>query len=190
MSEKSGISVSTLSKVEHDRLTLSYDKLQLLSRRLNIRMSELFAEDSEPEVQFTARRSFGELENALRVTTPNYDYHYLCTELRKKRMIPAVVHIKAKNVHEFGKLVTHPGEEFIYVLEGSIILHTDFYDPVTMKQGQSVYLDSTMGHAYLSASNESDATVLAICASAEEDLMGSLIDMHGEHMPRPGDAGS
>jgi transcriptional regulator with XRE-family HTH domain len=45
MSEKSGIPVSTLSKVEHDRLTLTYDKLQQLAQRLGMRMSELFAED-------------------------------------------------------------------------------------------------------------------------------------------------
>jgi transcriptional regulator with XRE-family HTH domain len=44
MSAKSGIPVSTLSKVEHDRLTLTYDKLQQLAQRLGLRMSELFAE--------------------------------------------------------------------------------------------------------------------------------------------------
>ena len=44
MSERTGIPLSTLSKVEHDRLTLTYDKLLQLSQRLNIRMSELFAE--------------------------------------------------------------------------------------------------------------------------------------------------
>ena len=45
MSEQSGIPLSTLSKVEHDRLTLTYDKLQQVSQRLSIPMSELFAED-------------------------------------------------------------------------------------------------------------------------------------------------
>ena len=44
MSARSGIPVSTLSKVEHDRLTLTYDKLLQLSQKLNIRISELFAE--------------------------------------------------------------------------------------------------------------------------------------------------
>ena len=44
MSERTGIPVSTLSKVEHDRLTLSYDKLVQLSQRLSIRISELFAD--------------------------------------------------------------------------------------------------------------------------------------------------
>ena len=53
MSQRCGIPLSTLSKVENDRLTLTYDKLQQISQRLNIRMSELFAEDDntpEPPV--------------------------------------------------------------------------------------------------------------------------------------------
>ena len=44
MSERSGIPVSTLSKVENDRLTLTYDKILQLSENLQIRISELFAE--------------------------------------------------------------------------------------------------------------------------------------------------
>src|SRR3569833_2875867 len=63
MSAKSGIPVSTLSKVEHDRLTLTYDRLQQLSRRLGMRMSELFAEtEEEAPPAVTARRSIGDIE--------------------------------------------------------------------------------------------------------------------------------
>ncbi len=89
MSQTTGIPVSTLSKVEHDRLTLSYDKLAQLSQRLNIRISELFADPTEAtEPAVTARRSIGKLDDAVRVNTQNYDYYYLCPELRRKRMIP------------------------------------------------------------------------------------------------------
>src|SRR6185436_3506068 len=89
MSDRSGIPISTLSKVEHDRLTLTYDKLLHLSRRLNMRMSELFAEnDGGSESPVTARRSIGDVKRSVRVKTANYDYYYLCTELRRKRMIP------------------------------------------------------------------------------------------------------
>src|ERR1041384_1171452 len=114
MSEQTGIPLSTLSKVEHDRLTLTYDKLLQLSQRLNIRMSELFAEnDSAVEAPVTARRSIGDLDHAVRVNTPNYDYYYLCTELRRKRMIPVLTRIRAKSLAEFGDLVSHAGEEYI-----------------------------------------------------------------------------
>src|SRR4051812_48719914 len=180
MSDRSGIPVSTLSKVEHDRLTLTYDKLQQLSQRLGVRMSDLFAETSDSaETSVTARRSIGRLDRAIQVTTPNYDYHYLCPELRRKRMIPILTNIRAKTVEEFGDLVRHSGEEYIYVIDGRIEVHTEFYDPVVLEKGESIYIDSQMGHAYVVAEGCEQATVLGICSSAEEDLMSSLLNLHG-----------
>ncbi len=178
MSAKSGIPVSTLSKVEHDRLTLTYDKLLQLSQRLGLRMSELFAEPDEAVDQpVTARRSIGKIDRAVRVETPNYDYYYLCTELRRKRMIPVLTRIRAKTVEEFGELVHHSGEEYIYVLEGRIEIHTEFYDPVLLEEGESIYIDSNMGHAYLAADGCAEATVLGVCSSADEGLMQSLMTL-------------
>lgn len=181
MSAKSGIPVSTLSKVEHDRLTLSYDKLYQLSQRLGLRMSELFAEPQHDASQpVTARRSLGDLDRAVRVQTPNYDYFYLCTELRRKRMIPVITKIRAKSVEQFGDLVHHAGEEYIYVLKGAIIVATEFYDPVTLREGQSIYIDSSMGHAYLAADGCDEAEVLGIMSSTDEELMQSLLSLHEE----------
>src|ERR1043165_6851246 len=89
MSKRTGIPLSTLAKVEHDRLTLTYDKLQQLSERLKIPMSDLFAESSASSEQpVTARRSIGRLDRAVRVNTPNYDYYYLFVELCRKRIFP------------------------------------------------------------------------------------------------------
>ena len=178
MSERSGIPVSTLSKVEHDRLTLTYDKLLQLSQKLNIRISELFAESEPADEGVTARRSIGRQEDAVRVTTPNYDYYYLCTELRRKRMIPIITRIRAKSLSEFGDLVRHSGEEYIHVLEGSIVVHTEFYDPVTLHAGEGIYIDSNMGHAYVAAEGCDEAMVLGICSSADESLMNSLMTIH------------
>jgi transcriptional regulator with XRE-family HTH domain len=181
MSQRTSIPVSTLSKVEHDRLTLTYDKLVQLSQRLNIRISELFADPAatlEPAV--TARRSIGITEDAVRVNTKNYDYFYLCPELRRKRMIPILTRIRAKSAQEFGELVRHSGEEYIYVLEGGIKVLTEFYDPVVLAVGESIYIDSNMGHAYVTAEGCEEATVLGVCSSTEESLMDSLMSLHGE----------
>lgn len=180
MSSKTGIPVSTLSKVEHDRLTLTYDKLYQLSQRLGMRMSELFAESEEGAQPVTARRSIGDYDRSIRIETANYDYHYLCTELRRKRMIPAVTTVRAKSVEQFGDLVRHAGEEFIFVLKGSIDVVTEFYDLVTLHEGQSIYIDSSMGHAYLAATGCDEAQVLAVMSSSDEDLMQSLLGLHEE----------
>jgi transcriptional regulator with XRE-family HTH domain len=181
MSQRTSIPVSTLSKVEHDRLTLTYDKLVQLSQRLNIRISELFADPAgaaEPPV--TARRSIGHVEDAVRVNTKNYDYYYLCPELRRKRMVPILTRIRAKSAEEFGALVHHSGEEYIYVLKGVIKVLTEFYDPVVLSVGESIYIDSNMGHAYVTAEGCDEATVLGMCSSTDESLMESLLSLHGD----------
>jgi transcriptional regulator with XRE-family HTH domain len=179
MSEKSGIPVSTLSKVEHDRLTLTYDKLYQVAQRLGMRMSELFAESNEDApTAVTARRSLGDMDHAVRVETQNYDYYFLNTDLRRKRMIPVISKIRAKTSKEFGELVHHTGEEFIYVLSGTVIVNTEYYDSVTLTPGQSIYIDSGMGHAYLAAEGCDEAVVLAVMSSGEEDLTESLMTLH------------
>ncbi|MBS3961605.1 MAG: helix-turn-helix transcriptional regulator [Sandarakinorhabdus sp.] len=180
MSERSGIPISTLSKVEHDRLTLTYDRLQQLSRKLEIRMSDLFAEGAEEStLKVTGRRSIGSLEQAVRVVTDNYDYNYLCTDLRRKRMIPILTRIRARSANEFGDLVRHQGEEFVYVVEGRIEVHSELYDPVVLEKGQGIYLDSSMGHAYVVGEGCEEALVLGVCSSADENLQNSLMSMHG-----------
>ena len=184
MTERTGIPLSTLAKVEHDRLTLTYDKLQQVSQRLKIRMSERFAEPGDSaDTAVTARRSIGSTDTAIRVNTKNYDYYFLCPELRRKRMIPLVTRIRAKSVGEFGDLVHHSGEEFIYVIEGSVEVHTEFYDPVVISAGESIYLDSNMGHAYVAADGCDEATVIGVCSSADEGLMESLLELHGDELP-------
>ncbi len=181
MSAKSGIPVSTLSKIEHDRLTLTYDKLQSLARRLGLRMADLFAESEEETVQpVTARRSLGDMASSVRVETPNYDYYYLCTELRRKRMIPVLTKIRARSPEQFGELVHHSGEEFLYVLSGRVEVQTEFYDSVILEPGQALYIDSSMGHAYLAAEGCDEAAVLAVMSSSEEELMESLLTLHAE----------
>jgi transcriptional regulator with XRE-family HTH domain len=183
MSERTDIPVSTLSKVEHDRLTLTYDKLLQVSQRHNIPISELFADPADPtgppEPAVTARRSIGLLADAIRVNTKNYDYYYLCPELRHKRMVPIFTRIRAKSLEEFGELVHHSGEEFIYVLEGAITVHTEFYDPVVLQSGESIYVDSNMGHAYV-AEDCDEAVVMGVCSSSDESLMQSLMSLHGD----------
>jgi transcriptional regulator with XRE-family HTH domain len=181
MSQRTGIPFSTLSKVENERLTLSYDKLQQLAERLNMRLSELFAEPEDvasPDVM--ARRSVGTLEGAIQVLTSNYDYFYLFPELRRKRMIPIFTRVRAKSVKDFGDLVRHSGEEWIYVLKGRVEVHTEFYDKVCLDVGQSIYVDSSMGHAFIVGEGCEEALVIGACSSAEEDQMGELLTVHSE----------
>lgn len=156
LSQKSGISISTLSKIEKGQLSPTYEKIVLLAKGLNIHVAELFQEESSntPNGRLAITRT-----GTARVhSTRQYDYQALCADLSNKRFIPLLTRIKAHDIREFPALLQHEGEEFIYVLEGSVTVHTDFYQPITLQQGDACYFDSTMGHACVAGEN--DAWVL------------------------------
>ena len=172
VNQRTGVAVSTLSKVENDQMSLTYDKLLQISEGLGINLAELLSTPAASGAGL-ARRAIGRPGEGLLQVTPNYDYLYLCTELQRKRMVPVLTTVKVRDIAEFGPLVRHSGEELIYVLDGAIEVHTDHYAPVRLETGGSIYLDSTMGHGYVSV-GEGDAVVLGVCSSPEPDLEGTL----------------
>jgi len=108
LSEKVGIPLSTLAKVETDKLSLTYDKLQQFTASLGLSMTEFLAQGELPAASaipvLTARRSLTNSGNSIRISTPNYDYEYLCADLRQKRMVPILTRIRSKDIAEFGVL--------------------------------------------------------------------------------------
>ena len=166
--ERTGVALSTLSKEENDQMSLTYDKLLQICAGLRISVTELLSPKSRSPVALT-RQSVTRPDNTVREVTPNYDYNYLAADLVGKRMVPIIATVKARSIAEFGTLIRHPGEEFVLVLRGEIEMHTEHYAPRRLKAGESFYIDSTMGHAYLTTSIE-DAQIVCVCSAPDLDL--------------------
>lgn len=164
---KTGISTSALSKAENGRLSLTYDKLAALAGGLGVDIATFF-EKAPADLAFAGRRSIdrGEARKGT-IDTPNYVYHYLNTEILNKKMVPLIVEHKARSREEFGDFVRHEGEEFLYVLEGRLEVQTDLYEASILEAGQSVYLDSAMGHAYINVGEGVCRTLAVVSAPAE-----------------------
>jgi transcriptional regulator with XRE-family HTH domain len=175
VSRRTGYPVSTLSKIENDRVSLTYDKLTRISAGLEVDFSSLFgAQEAAPEAAaLQGRRSVARAGEGRSIESKNYLHLYPATELLNKRLIPIIVEIRARSVEEFGELVRHSGEEYIYVLEGEIEVHTSAYAPVRLKPGDSIYFDSTMGHAYIAASN-GPCRVLGVCSGTESQMIAAV----------------
>ena len=62
-----------------------------------------------------------------------------------------------------------------FVLEGKMALHTEFYEPLLLDVGGSVYFDSTMGHAYLSVGSV-PLKLLCVCTTPEPALLAGATD--------------
>ncbi|WP_035485046.1 helix-turn-helix domain-containing protein [Geminicoccus roseus] len=189
---RTGVAISTLSKVENNQLSLTYDKLVQLSEGLEVDISVFFepepattADRLQPAV--TARRSITRKADGLLVQTPNYDYRYVCTDLTHKAMVPILITIHARSLVEFPLLSRHAGEEFLYVLRGHVLVHTEYYEPAELAPGESMYLDSTMGHAFLSAPGPKDAQILNVCHSPNAGHFRSLLDLARAQEARSGE---
>jgi mannose-6-phosphate isomerase-like protein (cupin superfamily) len=167
--------VPTLSKVENGRLSLSYDKLVRLSEGLEIDIAQLFAggDLTEESAAITGRRSINRNGDGELVSTRNYEYRYLNTDVVRKSFIPILAEPHATSIEEFGDLVKHSGEEFVYVLEGEVEVHTALYAPFVLKAGESAYIDSSMGHAYVSR-GPGRCKLLAVCSAAETHLRETI----------------
>jgi transcriptional regulator with XRE-family HTH domain len=176
VAERTGLALSTLSKVENNQMSLTYDKLLQLTSGLNMEIAELFspaAGRSGPAAIVTARRSISRAGQGQLIDTPFYTYNYQCTDLIGKKMVPIMAEVRARTLEEFGPLLRHAGEEYFLVTRGRIQLHTEFYAPEILEAGDGVYLDSTMGHAYLNAGDE-PARGVCLCTSESGDLYEQL----------------
>lgn len=173
VSTMTGLAVSTLSKVENNQMSLTYDRIVQLAHGLKVDIVELFGTSSESETpNLLGRRTFTLAGQGRSIKTQNYDYLYLCTEISKKSMVPIFATAHARTLEEFGPLIRHTGEEYFYVLEGELELHTEHYAPLRLKKGDSAYFDATTGHAYLSVSEE-PAQLICVCSTSETELVAS-----------------
>lgn len=181
---RTGLPVSTLSKIENGKMSLSYDKLARLSAGLEIDIAQLFdAGSSTTPSTISGRRIVTRAGTGLAIETENYSHLYPAADLLSKRFIPIVAELHAHSLAEFGELIRHPGEEYAYVLEGAVELHTDLYAPTRLESGDSIYFDSGMGHAYI-AVGKGRCRVLSICSATQSQLLEAI----GVHAAAPATA--
>jgi transcriptional regulator with XRE-family HTH domain len=174
VSRRTGLPTSTLSKIENDKMSLTFDKLVRLSAGLQIDISALFsgANGGEPQAGVGGRRTIVRAGEGKAIATKNYGHLYPAWDLLNKKIIPIIAELRARSLEEFGELVRHPGEEYAFVLEGEVDLYTSLYAPVRLKKGDSMYFDSDMGHAYIAAS-DGPCRVLSICSAPETELIAA-----------------
>lgn len=176
LSTRCGLPVSTLSKLENGKMALTFDKLTRISEALGVDIAELFASaagGSDP-ARFSGRRSITRAGEGYAIESAIYAHRYPAADLLNKRFVPIVAELHARTLEEFGPLVRHAGEEFTFVLEGTVDLHTDLYAPTRLHAGDSIYFDSGMGHAYLVVGT-APARVLSICSASELHLRETII---------------
>lgn len=185
VSRRTGLTVSTLSKLENDKMSLSYEKMMKIATGLGIDIGVLFAKPGDattPRIEpampiagggadaspsgAVGRRSITRRGEGRVIDNSKFTQLYPAADLLQKQLVPIISEVKARSRAEYGALLRHPGEEYLLVLEGAIELHTEFYAPVRLEAGDSIYFDSSMAHGYVAAAS-GPCRMLSVCSTAD-----------------------
>lgn len=154
--ERTGLPISTLSKLENGKMGLSYDKLMKLGHGLGVDIAELLSggrpvNHLNPPI-LSGRRVITRKGEENLIETERYKYACPGADLLNRTMHPMIIDVEVRAISDYGELSRHEGEEFTYVMEGSVEFHCDLYAPTRLEAGDSIYFDAGMGHAYIAAS--------------------------------------
>ncbi len=159
VAEICGVSEATMSRIETGQTDISAHHLFILANEFGADIAEFFTDHAKPLT--SGMRSVTRSGEAKGYTLARYATEVLCADLSNKDMHPAINHVTAESLEEVGGLWSHEGQEFLHVLKGSIVLHSEFYVPLSLDAGDSVYFEGSMKHAYVKSGKE-PATILVV----------------------------
>jgi transcriptional regulator with XRE-family HTH domain len=122
LSEASGASYSNLSKVESGKLSPTFDTMERIARGLGVSISELLAFESIKGQ--TGRMAVTREGQGVVHKTPSNTYRALCIDVTDKSIVPLVVKLHAHEMKDFGDMLSHDGEEVLFVLDGQVEVQT------------------------------------------------------------------
>ena len=149
LSKATGCATEYLQWVEDEQVEAPVAFLIQVAKALKLDSSALFRSDVSPDQR---------LKDAAK-RTEHYLYKTLTPPESDKHLMAFSVTIPPKTAHK-GVAYRHEGEEFDYVLSGTLEL-TVGDEKRTLKQGESLRFNSNMDH-HLSNPGESQAELLVI----------------------------
>lgn len=177
LSTRAGIAHSTLSKLENGLLSPTYENLMKLAVGLGIDIVELV--NPEASEKSAARRSITRHGEGPTLVVGDYLHRLVASDIIGSKLLSMVTTVK-RSAHSRGpEMAAHAGEEVIHVIRGSVELHTTFYVPTVLNEGDTVYLDSRMGHSLI-AHNCPEATVFWIVTGSSQETLKQSQAASGE----------
>jgi transcriptional regulator with XRE-family HTH domain len=141
LAEASGLAVNTLSLIENGKTSPSVSTLQQIAAALGQPITAFF----EPE-RTRSRLIFQKCGERDAAAFTHGSIADLGAGMETRKLEPLLITLEA-GAGSGSQLIVHPGQEFIYCLEGRIhyiVAEQDYY----LEPGDSLIFDSTMPHSW------------------------------------------
>ncbi|WP_429556550.1 helix-turn-helix domain-containing protein [Paraburkholderia youngii] len=167
LGEKSGVSITTISRAERGQLALGYENLAALGLALDVDLSALVSKDQDETGRATGpvvtRSGEGVAYKGL-----SFTYEFLAAGVTGKPFEPVLGTIHAREFNGEADYARHLGHEFVYVVTGEIEVYFETGEKVRLNKGDSLYFNSRIGHAYVTVSKQLAKVVGAITNESDQ----------------------
>lgn len=168
LSDRSGLAISTISKIERGLMAPTYDRFAGLANGLGVDVAALFSSAGNAFEVGTVAVARAEKFDFLQAE--NYTYQMLFTETHNKSMTPMIGVLQPRTNSDSDRMFRHPGQEFLMVLAGMLVIEFEDKDDVLLETGDSIYFDCGQGHRYQPQGDEEVRAVVVITPSCPEDV--------------------
>lgn len=157
LAEKTNFSISFLSQLERGKSSATLESLKKISLALEVEPGDLF--NSSYKKNDLIRRNTLETEHMKR---QEIHYHSLYDSIENPAFAPHLVMLKPSQNE--GNLIKHPGQEFIYVLEGQLTVYID-KETYILNPSDSIMFNSHYEHYWYNYTNKD---VKFLCVNYDE----------------------
>jgi len=147
-----------LLKYENGEVEIPVSFLHDLSIGFDISMTELLTGESAKLSMYSVVRKGKGVGISRR---QEYDYQSLAYNFANRTIDPFFITIQPKPSHNKANKVSHSGQEFHYVLDGTVRISIGKHE-VTLRQGDSIYFDSTFPHCIEALENKPAQMLITI----------------------------
>jgi transcriptional regulator with XRE-family HTH domain len=156
LSELTGISVSSLSRIENTQLGMTIEKIDLLAKALGVAPEDLVsrnqeAVDREPGAQLEVTPASmrlmvdrGRERKASSYRELSFDYLFDRATERSLECMRCTIQSISVWDSEF---IRHPGEKIIYVLSGDAVIYCEQKPPLILETSDALFMDAQVWHS-------------------------------------------
>lgn len=157
LSEKSGVQIATLSRIEHNIMTGTLQSHISICKALGIPLSEFYREIESDEKSISIGKRSEKRESFVHPKKSTIEM--LTTKIAQKKMMPVLIRIKkgGQTHKEENKLGT---EKFLYILDGKLQAQIG-KEEYNLSKGDSIYFDASQSHIFYNR-GRSETRVLSI----------------------------
>ena len=181
LSELTGISISSLSRLENTRLGITMEKVDLLATALGVSAEDLVSRSAKTDQAQLAKRT-GEgsrfIVDRARQREESRDREvsamYLFKEAEQRNLECMRCSIEPVSIWDT-EFIKHSGEKIIYVIEGDAVVYCQGKSPIILETGDAIYMDADVWHSFVAVNRR--PVELLVTYFHDEDARNGLFEL-------------